>query len=199
MSRIFVTSDLHFGHHNIIRYCSRPFKKTADMDSYLIDEWNRRVPDDSIVYFLGDLAMGPKVDDGFVADKLQMLHGEIRVVLGNHDQPAKKWGMSGLKQVVVDYRLEDKVKVLEDIHEAAIGGQHMVMCHYPMSDWNGKFHGVAHLHGHCHAELAKQKSRDLAKMKKQKIYDVGVDMYGGPVELTGDLRYLNDPQGWNVG
>jgi hypothetical protein len=27
-------------------------------------------------------------------------------------------------------------------------------------------------------------------------YDVGVDAYGGPVELTGDLRYLNAPKGW---
>ena len=198
MSRIFVSSDLHFGHNNIIRYASRPFKGTADMDSYLIDEWNRRVPSDSIVYFLGDFAMGPRVDDGFIADKLRYLHGEIRVVLGNHDQPAKKWGMSGLKQVVEDHRLGDKVKVLEDIHEFAVGGQRFVACHYPMSDWNGKFHGVAHLHGHCHSVLSKQKPRDLAKMKKQKIYDIGVDMYGGPVELTDDRRFLDDPQGWNV-
>ena len=31
-------------------------------------------------------------------------------------------------------------------------------------------------------------------MKKR--FDVGVDMYGGPVELTGDCRYLNSPKGW---
>lgn len=161
------------------------------MDSFLIDEWNRSVANEDIVYFLGDFAMGPKVDDGFIADKLSMLNGEIRVVLGNHDQPASKWGMSGLKQVIEDYQL--KVKVLADIHETAIDGRRFVMCHYPMNDWNEKTNGAIHLHGHKHNGFSPSKARQMAAQRR---YDIGVDMYGGPVEVTGDLRFLNNPEGW---
>jgi len=33
-------------------------------------------------------------------------------------------------------------------------------------------------------------------MVARRKYDVGVDMYGGPVQISGDCRYLNDPKGW---
>ena len=39
----FVTSDLHLGHENIIKYCRRPFSSAAEMDGVLINNWNRVV------------------------------------------------------------------------------------------------------------------------------------------------------------
>jgi len=193
MSRIFVTSDTHFGHKNIIRFVSRPFASQPEMDTYMINRWNALVADDDIIYFLGDFGMGPPATDGFIADKMSMLHGKKRVVLGNHDRPVPKFGTSGLKKIVEDYSLE--VEILDDIHEVEIDGTHFVMCHYPMNDWNGKFHGAVHLHGHQHNGYSASHARE---MKGKKRYDVGVDMYGGPVEITGDLRFLNDPKGWKV-
>ena len=199
MSRVFVTSDTHFGHRNIIRYCQRPFKKAAEMSEAIAARWNARVSAEDTVYFLGDFAMGPKVDDEFVVRYLQMLNGKIRVVLGNHDQPSKKYGMSGLRGVVEDYEFDDvwpdlpDIEFLPDIHEEKIEGRNFVMCHYPMSDWNGKFHGAIHLHGHCHTIFSETEKK---RMVKNACYDVGVDMYGGPVQITNDLRYLNDPKGW---
>jgi len=193
MSKTFVASDLHLGHENIIRYCSRPFKGAAEMDTHLIDTWNVRVGVDDTVYFLGDFAMGPRVDDGFVAERLQYLNGDIRVVLGNHDQPISKYGMSGLKQVVKDFGLEDKVEVLSDIHEEVIDGVLFVMCHYPINDWDDRMKGSVHLHGHKHNGYSASRAREQSRQRR---FDVGVDMYGGPVEVTGDLRFLNDPKGW---
>lgn len=32
MTNTFLTSDLHLGHKNIIRYCSRPFSSLKEMD-----------------------------------------------------------------------------------------------------------------------------------------------------------------------
>ena len=43
MSKIFFTSDLHFGHENVLRFDSRPFATVEEMDSELIRRWNAKV------------------------------------------------------------------------------------------------------------------------------------------------------------
>ncbi|WP_258934193.1 hypothetical protein [Nesterenkonia pannonica] len=49
----FFTSDHHFGHANIIRYCDRPFADVAEMDEAMIDRWNETVSPDDEVWVLG--------------------------------------------------------------------------------------------------------------------------------------------------
>ena len=49
---IFYTSDLHFGHENVIRFDNRPFRSVSEMDYTLIHLWNSRVqPDDTAVSY----------------------------------------------------------------------------------------------------------------------------------------------------
>ena len=51
----YLSSDLHFGHENIVP--SRPqFKNVDEMDECLIRNWNRKVNDQDEVYILGDLS-----------------------------------------------------------------------------------------------------------------------------------------------
>ena len=57
-SNIFFTSDTHFHHDNIIRFCNRPFKDVYHMDEELIKRWNEKVGPDDIIYHLGDFAWG---------------------------------------------------------------------------------------------------------------------------------------------
>ena len=61
--RIFLVSDTHFNHENILKYCNRPFNTIEEMNVALIGNWNSVVKDDDIVYFLGDFALGSNVKE----------------------------------------------------------------------------------------------------------------------------------------
>lgn len=43
MSKVFLISDLHLGHHKIIKYQSRPFADVDEMWVCIRDNWNREV------------------------------------------------------------------------------------------------------------------------------------------------------------
>ena len=53
---IYVTSDLHFGHKNIIKYENRPFNNIEEMDKAIIDLWNETINDEDLIYILGDFS-----------------------------------------------------------------------------------------------------------------------------------------------
>ncbi len=81
----YVISDLHLGHANIIRYCSRPFPHDSsdEMDEMLIRNWNFTVQNGDPVYHLGDLCYGPMAKSP--ADYLRRLNGSVTLISGNHD------------------------------------------------------------------------------------------------------------------
>lgn len=79
---IYFTSDQHFGHANIIKYCNRPFENHQQMDKEIIKRYNSKVTNDDIVYFLGDLTLH-KHD--IVGNLLKNLKGNKILILGNHD------------------------------------------------------------------------------------------------------------------
>lgn len=52
---IYLTSDTHFSHANIIEYSKRPFANVDEMDEALVNNWNKVVTPKDIVYHLGDV------------------------------------------------------------------------------------------------------------------------------------------------
>ena len=69
MSKIFFTSDLHFGHENVLRFDSRPFATVEEMDSELIRRWNAKVGRGDLVYVLGDMIYSVSRSPSFCGDK----------------------------------------------------------------------------------------------------------------------------------
>jgi calcineurin-like phosphoesterase family protein len=83
---IFVISDLHLGHANIIRYCARPFPHdgAGEMDEVLIKNWNYTVKPLDRIFHIGDLCYGPDAKDP--SEYLRQLNGNVSLIEGNHDE-----------------------------------------------------------------------------------------------------------------
>ena len=81
--RVFVVSDLHFDHKNIIRYCKRPFRDEHKMNRAMLNNWNKTVKDGDRVYYLGDLTFGR--GQHTIDYWLSKMNGQIRFIRGNHD------------------------------------------------------------------------------------------------------------------
>jgi len=148
LSEIYFTSDFHFGHKNIIKYCNRPFENLEDMNKGLIDIWNKTVKSDGIVYHIGDFSFG-KPD--FINQILLQLNGKIIFLLGNHDKYIK-------------YNLN--VEKHEQL-EIFTNFQRIIMNHYCMEIWNEQERGSWHLYGHSHGKFI-----DTTNKKR---LDVGID------------------------
>lgn len=79
---LYLISDTHFDHGNIIKYCDRPFSSASEMDSKIRSNWNERVTYNDTVLFGGDLAMArSEVAIEYAED----LRGQLLALDGNHD------------------------------------------------------------------------------------------------------------------
>lgn len=131
---IFVISDTHFDHTNIISYSNRPFVNTASMDNAIIQNWNSVVSDDDIVYFLGDFTFGPKEN---IMKYATQLKGHKHLILGNHDRQ---------KQLYLDAGFESVYKETF-LALPEIGSLGIFLTHKPKMELEDK---CVNIHGHIH-------------------------------------------------
>lgn len=154
----FFTSDTHFGHENIIKYCHRPFQHVEEMDQVLIEKWNATVGREDVVFHLGDFSFHGIERSGEI---LSRLNGNIVLVRGNHD-----------------YKTEKIFKAVCPYSNVQIAGSRVNLSHYPYygtrrsdeRDFSAKQlidDGIWLLHGHVHGEW---KVRD-------RMVNVGVDQW----------------------
>lgn len=83
----FVISDTHFGHTNCWAKfkCDdgsplRPFTSTEEMDETMVENWNKTVKPEDVVYHLGDVVINKRY-----MDTVKKLNGKKRLIRGNHD------------------------------------------------------------------------------------------------------------------
>ena len=132
---ILFTSDLHFGHRNIIRHCNRPFYYVEEMDEFLIDKWNKKVGKNDTVYVLGDLMFR---NEKAPEEYLRRLKGKKYLITGNHDRDwVKKCDLSEWFESV------NRLDFISD------GKRQMALCHFPMMSWPHMTRCYM-VHGHIH-------------------------------------------------
>ena len=81
MKQIWITSDLHFNHSNIIKHADRPFTNVDLMNDKIITNWNNTVKKGDDVYIVGDFAFYSP------ASFKSVLNGNLIFIKGNHDKP----------------------------------------------------------------------------------------------------------------
>ena len=137
MADTWFTSDFHFGHFNIIRYCNRPFASTEEMDAYIADRMNAHVKPNDTLYFLGDFCMSSV--EKVAAYRKRLNCKTIHFVEGNHDKVTRK-----SQSIFASW------SSLSEIH---VGKQGIVLCHYAMRVWPHSGRGAWQLYGHSHGNL----------------------------------------------
>lgn len=156
------TADTHFGHTNIIKLCQRPFMDVDEMNETLVAKWNHQVHPTDTVWHLGDFAH--RCEWGEMKAIFDRLNGEKHLVVGNHDHEAR-----GLPWASVNQMLDLEIE-----------GTHLVLCHYPLLEWDRQFQGALHLHGHTHGQLD-----ELNAHLRESRMDIGVDSWcHEPVSIT---------------
>jgi calcineurin-like phosphoesterase family protein len=147
MTKTWLVSDTHFGHHNVYKFTDmrtgdviRPWAANADEgDAIMRQTWNERVKPNDRVYHLGDVAIprrGLKMMEG--------LHGRKILIRGNHDI----------------FKLPDYAEYFEDIrgtHKLA----NVILTHYPIHRESIPMWCRGIIHGHTHSNMVRMADDSL--------------------------------------
>lgn len=156
---VYLTSDLHFGHKNIIKYENRNYDSVEEMDIDYIKKWNETVKPEDFIYILGDFSWH-KSDK--TTEILKQLNGKKVLIVGNHDEIY-------LKDKNFDTNLFEEICYYKELK---INKTKIILFHYPIIDWNGKHNGSIHFYGHVHSII----NKDTEYMKKENnCYNVSMD------------------------
>lgn len=171
--KLFLMSDTHFGHANILRFCpNRQFKNIDDHDEAYIENHNALVCDEDVVVSLGDFSSRNRRS---VKEYIKALNGRIFILFGNHDDSAMRdrnlfaaaWGRKGHNEVL----------------EYLWNREKYILCHFPMLSWNVRAHNRTHFFGHIHS------CETRPFICQQNSCDVGVDAWNhGPVLLEDAIN-----------
>lgn len=131
MTNIWLVSDTHFNHANVIKYCDRPFDTTKEMDWFMVEKWNAVVKPNDHVYHLGDVYMN--ASKGYIDNLLSKLNGKKRLILGNHDNGKDQILLRHFEKIML-WRNFDKV----------------VLTHIPLREDSIPGGNRINVHGHIH-------------------------------------------------
>ena len=167
----------------------RGYDSIEEYNLGLVNNWNSKANDKTIGFLLGDSIFGHNAEEKFIKFLKDISFKKLYVMPGNH--------LGGYKQIFdsieenVYYPEENKeVIFVPNYLEAVIGGQEIVMSHYPLASWNHQGKGSFMIHSHCHANLYKSEVGKI--LYKAKIIDVGVENCPYPISLAEVKKKFRD-------
>jgi len=142
--QIFLTTDTHFFHEKIKEYCNRP----DDCEEKIIKNWKHYINEKDIVFHLGDVIFGNKIQ---LTNILKQLPGTKVLIKGNHDRHSDNWYIDA-GFVIVCKRIRVKKFVLS---------------HAPVSL---KDRNLINIHGHFHNNPKKRWEQKMQKILTKNHY-----------------------------
>lgn len=209
MSNIFVTTDDHYYHSNIIKYCKRIFalndwekdqlakgidfrvsrESTKKHDEHLLELTNSYVKENDILINVGDFCYGARSRRFETAEYYRKKINCKNVILiwGNHD--GLEW--YNQEDLLKPNKNCDRHKIsrlftsVHDILHANLFNIPFIFCHYCMVVYNKSHRGAIHCYGHSHSGLEPTMNE---KFPNRRSLDVGVD---NAYKLLGEYRPFN--------
>lgn len=166
--KTWVTSDLHFGHKNIMSFCPvtrAHYNNDVDyMNEKMVTEWNEKVSPEDLVYILGDVAFLPAQK---ATEYMRRLNGQKILIEGNHD-----------RKLLNDPSFRNEFVEVHSYLRLVYEGTVICMFHYPIAEFDQMHRGAIHLHGHLHG--------NTSGLEHFRVRDMGMDATGNIVTLMED-------------
>lgn len=131
----------HLGHKNILKLDNRPFSDIDQHDDFLIDEYNKLVDTNDMVYIMGDIAWKQSYEN--YKSIFNRLKGRKQVLVGNHDG----------KQALIRCQKDGLIENVWDKKIIQIENDTIVLQHMPLREWDMFYHGSYHLYSHTHGNI----------------------------------------------
>ena len=165
VDKVFFTADTHFSDPRILYHRKKYFSSLEEMDRALIDNWNATVPEDGVVFHLGDFGYGSRL-----LDIAKTLHGTKYIIAGNHDIP----------KMFASREMQEDARCIPLGREQVmyVRGRRIFLCHYPYLCYEGEYVGTIQLFGHVHSgQGIEEPGFDHPRLQYllPYQYDVGVD------------------------
>ena len=179
MSNIWFVSDTHYSHKNLCLGVSdwddktkscRNFQTLEEMNELIVNNINKYVKEDDILYHLGDWSFGG-IENIWEFRKLIKCKN-IYLVPGNHDHHIKSNKILP-NCIIRTFNLNSKdvfIEILPELTKITIDKKEVILCHFPLEEWENMDRGSIHLHGHSHH------TKDYTDLNMYtKRMDVGMD------------------------
>jgi len=176
---IWFTSDTHFEHPNVIKYCNRNYLNVDEMHREMVRIWNNNIGQDDWVFHLGDFA--------FANEKhwFDQLNGKKMLIIGNHDR------LSPTKYKKIGFKFAETKTIF------ILYGRKVLLSHYPyrppieaLAEHSDLGHiterpvdgGLWLIHGHIHG----------CRGVLDKQINVSWDQWGKPLNINDIMELIDN-------
>lgn len=174
---VWFTSDTHYGHKNIVlsltqwenKWGCRDFGTLEEHDNHIVDQINKHVMPDDVLFHLGDWSFGGIENIWNLRKRINCKN--IYLCIGNHDYHIET--NKSLPNCYCDENGEiyngkldnifsskyyypsagDLFKKFKHLYNIKVNGQRITICHYSMRTWYYHNKGSWMLFGHSHDTL----------------------------------------------
>lgn len=188
MREIFITSDFHFFHRNIITYCNRNYSLDTDgilkMNEDILSEVDK-LPSDCILINNGDVFLNRMITPEqlkSLIDRMRSNNKELWLILGNHDKQIKYNKFFKQYETPCDAFIN---LGFDRVFPFPIVIDNFILSHEPI--YLSEKNNMVNLYGHTHDKDVNEDYFEDRKISLSNYYNVCWDKHHKILKLS-DLR-----------